>query len=197
MRHGACAHRRRGRGHRRRHMVEEAVVLVIVQDEDRLGPDLRIRGQRREQPRHELSPWRGRPRDVRDSVGRDDPARPAAGGRRRRRGEPGHQMLALRVLGVGGFDARTSRGRAVEIGRRIQAAEIARNRPGHCRRNCRIPDRRARRRPPPQPLGVGGPAIGRKVWRIIGRIGGLVGFVRRIHDRLEPVIARPPGRWCR
>src|SRR5437763_817615 len=72
-----------GRGDRRRDVVEEAVVLVVVQDEDGLGPDLGVGGQRGDQPSGQIGAVRGRGVGMlAELVGRHDPGHPrqAVGG---------------------------------------------------------------------------------------------------------------------
>ena len=81
--HAAQALRAHHRRHRAGHVIEKAVVLVIVEDQRGLGPDLGIGHQRREQPRGQafakggrrlgmLGIARGRhdPGNLRQAVGR-------------------------------------------------------------------------------------------------------------------------------
>ena len=195
----ALAGGRADRRDRRRHVVEEAVVLVVVQDEHRLGPDLGVGRQRRDQPRDQIGAVRGRGAGMlAELVGRHDPGdlRQAVGGHVL--GELGHQVLALGGLGVGGVGARDPGAAAlVEHRVRADAAEVLEvgqavvavvvvlliDPPGDARRL--------------QPLGVGRPGQALELRRVLGRVGGVVVLLRRIVRRRSWNRRRPPARWCR
>ena len=189
--HGADPLRGPGRRDRRRDVVEEAVVLVVVQDEDGLGPDLRVGGQRRDQPGDQEGAVGGRGAGVlAELVGRHNPGdlRQAVGGHVG--GEGGDQVLAVRGRRIGFGGARRPCAAALvedrvradaaevrEVGKAIVAVVLVLliDLPGDARRL--------------QPLGVGRPFHALELRRVLGRIGVVVGLFWRVVDDDLAVVA--------